>query len=47
MVMKDFLRKVEKDGRIEFEEIPNIPQFDKGLKILVNSEEKTLSQHTI
>lgn len=22
-----FLRKVEKDGRIEFEEIPNIPQF--------------------
>jgi len=27
-----FLRKIEKDGRIEFEEIPNIPQFGQRVE---------------
>ncbi|HEX7742026.1 MAG TPA: hypothetical protein VF442_06285, partial [Sphingobium sp.] len=26
-----FLRKIEKDGKIEFEEIPNIPQFGQRI----------------
>ncbi|CEA17000.1 putative N-6 DNA methylase [Fermentimonas caenicola] len=37
-----FLRKVEKDGRIEFEEIPNIPQFGQRVEDIGKFRRKDL-----
>jgi len=37
-----FLRKVEKDGRIEFEEIPNIPQFGQRVEDIGKFKRKDL-----
>jgi type I restriction enzyme M protein len=37
-----FLRKVEKDGRIEFEEIPNIPQYGQRIEDIGKFKRKDL-----
>jgi len=37
-----FLRKIEKDGRIEFEEIPNIPQFGQRIEDIGKFKRKDL-----
>lgn len=37
-----FLRKVEKDGRIEFEEIPNIPQYGQRVEDIGKFKRKDL-----
>ncbi|MCZ2282421.1 MAG: N-6 DNA methylase [Bacteroidales bacterium] len=37
-----FLRKVEKDGRIEFEEIPNIPQYGQRIEDIGKFRRKDL-----
>ena len=37
-----FLRKVEKDGRIEFEEIPNIPQYKQRVEDIGKFKRKDL-----
>ncbi|MCD6398522.1 MAG: type I restriction enzyme HsdR N-terminal domain-containing protein, partial [Candidatus Aenigmarchaeota archaeon] len=37
-----FLRKIEKDGRIEFEEIPNIPQFGQRVEDIGKFKRKDL-----
>lgn len=39
-----FLRKVEKDGRIEFEEIPNIPQYGQRLEDIGKFRRKDLKK---
>ena len=43
-----FLRKVEKDGRIEFEEIPNIPQYGQRVEDIGKFRRKDLkSTHNL